>query len=164
MLFRRPRAHCIGSGEDADDGCPHSCGEMHWAGIIRQYARAAFEHRGKFEDARLARQVDHPRRWHKTVNQAFELRREFGFSLSPKQNRRSAKPSDCFGRHDRKLFDRPALRHPTRAGMNLHINLAYGENEHHVIESIFKGVGRALDVATGRDDRISSVRSSKGVL
>jgi imidazoleglycerol-phosphate dehydratase len=48
--------------------------------------------------------------------------------------------------------------------MNLHINVAYGENEHHIIESIFKGVGRALDVATAFDDRISSVRSSKGVL
>jgi len=52
----------------------------------------------------------------------------------------------------------------TRAGMNLHINVAYGENEHHVIESIFKGVGRALDLATAFDARITSVRSSKGVL
>jgi len=52
----------------------------------------------------------------------------------------------------------------TRAGMNLHINVAYGENEHHIIESIFKGVGRALDAATIMDARISSVRSSKGVL
>jgi imidazoleglycerol-phosphate dehydratase len=52
----------------------------------------------------------------------------------------------------------------TRAGMNLHINVAYGENEHHVIESIFKGVGRALDMATAFDGRITSVRSSKGVL
>jgi imidazoleglycerol-phosphate dehydratase len=52
----------------------------------------------------------------------------------------------------------------TRAGMNLHINVAYGENEHHVIESIFKGVGRALDSATTFDARITSVRSSKGVL
>ena len=52
----------------------------------------------------------------------------------------------------------------TRAGMNLHINVAYGENEHHIIESIFKGTGRALDVAATLDGRITSVRSSKGVL
>ena len=52
----------------------------------------------------------------------------------------------------------------TRAGMNLHINVAYGENEHHIIESIFKGVGRALDVAASFDERIKSVRSSKGIL
>lgn len=51
-----------------------------------------------------------------------------------------------------------------RAGMNLHINVSYGENEHHVIESIFKAFGRALDQATAFDERIKGVRSSKGVL
>jgi imidazoleglycerol-phosphate dehydratase len=50
------------------------------------------------------------------------------------------------------------------AGMNLHINVPYGENEHHVIESIFKAFGRALDEASTFDDRIAGVRSSKGVL
>ena len=48
------------------------------------------------------------------------------------------------------------------AGMNLHINLLYGENEHHIIESIFKATGRALDQAVTGDDRISDVRSTKG--
>lgn len=52
----------------------------------------------------------------------------------------------------------------TRAGMNLHINLSYGENEHHIIESIFKSFGRALDQATRADDRIQGVRSTKGIL
>ena len=52
----------------------------------------------------------------------------------------------------------------TRGGMNLHINLSYGENEHHIIESIFKATGRALDQATAFDERIVSVRSSKGAL
>ncbi len=51
-----------------------------------------------------------------------------------------------------------------RAGMNLHINVFYGENEHHVIESIFKAFGRALDQASAFDERIAGVRSSKGVL
>jgi imidazoleglycerol-phosphate dehydratase len=51
-----------------------------------------------------------------------------------------------------------------RAGMNLHINVLYGENEHHVIESIFKAFGRALDQASAFDERIAGVRSSKGVL
>ena len=52
----------------------------------------------------------------------------------------------------------------TRCGMNLHINVSYGENEHHILESIFKAVGRSLDEAVSLDARISSVRSSKGVL
>ena len=51
-----------------------------------------------------------------------------------------------------------------QAGMNLHINVPYGENEHHVIESIFKAFGRALDEASSFDERIAGVRSSKGIL
>jgi imidazoleglycerol-phosphate dehydratase len=48
--------------------------------------------------------------------------------------------------------------------MNLHINVWYGDNQHHVIESIFKSAGRALNQATGLDPRISGVRSTKGEL
>jgi imidazoleglycerol-phosphate dehydratase len=48
--------------------------------------------------------------------------------------------------------------------MNLHINVAYGENEHHVIESVFKSVGRALSEAVNLDERVDGVRSSKGAL
>jgi imidazoleglycerol-phosphate dehydratase len=51
-----------------------------------------------------------------------------------------------------------------RAGMNLHINVAYGENDHHIIESIFKAFGRSLDQASSFDGRIAGVRSSKGSL
>ena len=51
-----------------------------------------------------------------------------------------------------------------RAGMNLHINVAYGDNDHHVVESIFKAFGRALDQAASIDGRITGVRSSKGAL
>ncbi len=51
-----------------------------------------------------------------------------------------------------------------RSGMNLHVNVAYGENEHHIIESIFKATGRALDQAVSFDGRIIGVRSSKGIL
>lgn len=46
--------------------------------------------------------------------------------------------------------------------MNLHIDVPYGENEHHIIEAIFKSMGRAMDLATSFDKRISGVRSSKG--
>ena len=52
----------------------------------------------------------------------------------------------------------------TRAGLNLHINVSYGENEHHIIESMFKALGRALDEASALDERIKDVRSSKGTL
>ena len=51
-----------------------------------------------------------------------------------------------------------------RCGMNLHINVSYGENEHHILEAIFKALARALDQASGFDERISGVRSTKGAL
>lgn len=49
-------------------------------------------------------------------------------------------------------------------GMNLHINVLYGDNEHHIIESIFKATARALDQATSTDKRIADVQSTKGKL
>ena len=49
-------------------------------------------------------------------------------------------------------------------GMNLHINVFYGGNDHHILESIFKALGRALDQATSFDKRIKSVLSTKGAL
>jgi imidazoleglycerol-phosphate dehydratase len=52
----------------------------------------------------------------------------------------------------------------SRGGLNLHINVSYGENEHHIIESIFKAFGRALDQAVSFDGRIKNIRSSKGTL
>lgn len=50
------------------------------------------------------------------------------------------------------------------AGMNLHIKMIHGENNHHMIEAIFKAFGRALDEATLKDPRIQGVLSTKGSL
>lgn len=49
-------------------------------------------------------------------------------------------------------------------GLNLHINVMYGENVHHIIEACFKAVARAMDVATQLDTRVEGVMSTKGVL
>jgi imidazoleglycerol-phosphate dehydratase len=48
--------------------------------------------------------------------------------------------------------------------MNLHINVLYGENEHHIIEAVFKSLGRAMDQACMIEPRVKQIRSSKGVL
>lgn len=47
---------------------------------------------------------------------------------------------------------------------NLHIELKYGDNLHHMIEAIFKSVGRALDKASKLDSRSNEVPSTKGML
>jgi imidazoleglycerol-phosphate dehydratase len=51
------------------------------------------------------------------------------------------------------------------AGCNLHINLEYGEEPHHIAESIFKSFARALDSATQIDPRLGdSIPTTKGTL
>jgi len=50
------------------------------------------------------------------------------------------------------------------ARITLHINLLYGRNSHHMVEAVFKGVGRALREAVSIDERTSQVPSTKGVL
>lgn len=49
-------------------------------------------------------------------------------------------------------------------GMNLHIKMLEGGNNHHMIEGIFKAFAKALDQATITDDRITDVLSTKGTL
>ena len=51
-----------------------------------------------------------------------------------------------------------------KGGLNLHINVNYGENDNHVMEAIFKALGRSLDQAVSFDSRLTDVRSSKGIL
>lgn len=48
--------------------------------------------------------------------------------------------------------------------MNLHVDCVRGRNPHHMIEAMFKGLGRALDVATQYDPRVKGVLSTKGAL
>ena len=50
----------------------------------------------------------------------------------------------------------------TRGGMNIHINVDYGEDPHHIIEAVFKSMGRALSQAAGVDARIKGARTTKG--
>lgn len=49
-------------------------------------------------------------------------------------------------------------------GLNLHINVMYGDNVHHIVEACFKAFARALDAATQLDPRIEGVLSTKGKL
>ncbi len=52
----------------------------------------------------------------------------------------------------------------SQGGLNLHVNVHYGRNSHHIMEAIFKGLAKALDQATTIDDRVSGVLSTKGSL
>ena len=47
-------------------------------------------------------------------------------------------------------------------GANLHVEILYGRDAHHMSESIFKGLARALDAAMQPDPRVVGIPSSKG--
>jgi imidazoleglycerol-phosphate dehydratase len=49
-------------------------------------------------------------------------------------------------------------------GLTLHVNLLYGRNSHHMVEAVFKGLGRALRGALSFDPRSSQTPSTKGIL
>lgn len=48
--------------------------------------------------------------------------------------------------------------------MNLHIEILYGKNSHHMAEAMFKSAGRALSLAAARNPAVKGVPSTKGVL
>jgi len=47
---------------------------------------------------------------------------------------------------------------------NLHIEVFYGRNQHHIIEAVFKSAARALSQAVRVDERITGVMSTKGTI
>lgn len=47
---------------------------------------------------------------------------------------------------------------------NLHIEVLYGRNQHHILEAVFKATTRALSQAVRLDERIQGVMSTKGTM
>ena len=73
-------------------------------------------------------------------------------------------PKTQVGNFDLELVEEFLTAFCNHGGINLHVNLAYGDNLHHIVEAVFKALARALDEATGFDPRIEGVLSSKGSL
>ena len=69
------------------------------------------------------------------------------------------------GEMDTELFKEWFQAFSQSAGITLHIENIYGDNSHHIIESCFKGLARALRIALEKDVRASdSLPSTKGIL
>ncbi len=72
---------------------------------------------------------------------------------------------DKVGDMDTELFKEFFQALATRGGMCLHVETLYGENQHHIAESCFKAVARALRMAVARDPRLAGApASTKGAL
>ncbi len=68
------------------------------------------------------------------------------------------------GNFDAELIEEFLEALSANAGLNLHVNVPYGSNAHHIAEAIFKGLAKALAAAFQTDTRIQGVPSTKGVL
>ena len=73
-------------------------------------------------------------------------------------------PSSKVGEFDIELTKEFFQSFANNIKANLHIELKYGGNNHHIIESIFKSVAKSLDLATLIDPMSSSIPSTKGNL
>ncbi len=73
-------------------------------------------------------------------------------------------PSPKVGTFDTELVPEFLDKLAIEARMNLHVDIRYGSNTHHMIESTFKALGRALDEATRQNPRIQGILSTKGTL
>ena len=73
-------------------------------------------------------------------------------------------PKAQIGNFDLELVEEFFTAFCNHAGANVHVNLAYGDNLHHIVEAVFKAFARALDEATQLDPRVEGVLSSKGTL
>lgn len=72
--------------------------------------------------------------------------------------------SDSVGYFDTQMVKEFFYAVSYSAGMNLHIRKISGENDHHVIEGMFKAFAKALDEAAIKDSRIKTILSTKGSL
>ena len=77
---------------------------------------------------------------------------------------RAAFPSQTVGTFPVELVHEFLWKFALEARITLHVIVHYGRNTHHMIEAVFKALGRALDEAASRDPRVRGVPSTKGVL
>ena len=68
------------------------------------------------------------------------------------------------GNFDTELVEEFLRAFAFNAGITLHAKILHGKNSHHKIEAICKALGHALQIAVEKNEKISGVPSTKGVL
>lgn len=77
---------------------------------------------------------------------------------------RGSFPSERVGAFDTELVHEFLWKLALEARINLHVIIHYGMNTHHMIEAVFKALGRALNEASTIDPNIKGIPSTKGKL
>jgi imidazoleglycerol-phosphate dehydratase len=72
--------------------------------------------------------------------------------------------NDRIGSFDASLTEDFLYAFSQNAGIDLHVELVYGKNPHHVVEAIFKGLARSLKAAVELDPRMKGLPTVKGAL
>jgi len=73
-------------------------------------------------------------------------------------------PKERVGEFDVDLFREFFQAVANHGHVTLHIDTIRGNNNHHIIETVFKAFGRALRMAAARDERVTGIPSTKGAL
>ncbi len=73
-------------------------------------------------------------------------------------------PAERVGEFDTELLEEFLRAFVQEARVTLHVKLIHGKNSHHILEAVFKALGKSLDQALTRDSRIQGVPSTKGKL
>lgn len=74
-------------------------------------------------------------------------------------------PTEKVGTFDTELVQEFLQAFASRAGLTLHVRQLSGSNSHHIIEGVFKALGRALSAAVAVDERAKDeIPSTKGML
>ncbi|MEB3103164.1 imidazoleglycerol-phosphate dehydratase HisB [Ferviditalea candida] len=85
-------------------------------------------------------------------------------SNRPHLEYRAEFPSAQVGSFSTEMVHEFLWKFALEARITLHVIVHYGRNTHHMIEAVFKALGRALDEASSIDPRVQGVPSTKGVL
>ncbi len=86
------------------------------------------------------------------------------FSGRPYLEYRAPKGVEAIGGFSFQLVEEFLRAFCVHAGCNLHIEILYGRDAHHMAEAVFKGLARAVDAACQVDPRVEGVPSTKGSL
>ncbi|HRU04764.1 MAG TPA: imidazoleglycerol-phosphate dehydratase HisB [Candidatus Brocadiia bacterium] len=73
-------------------------------------------------------------------------------------------PSPKVGDFDSELVEEFFRAVASNGGMNIHVNVPYGGNTHHISEAVFKAFARAFEQAARVHPRVKGVPSTKGVI
>jgi imidazoleglycerol-phosphate dehydratase len=86
------------------------------------------------------------------------------FSGRPYLEYRAPKAVEAIGAFSFQLVEEFLRAFAVHGGMNLHVEILYGRDAHHMAESVYKGLAKAVDQACQVDARVTGVPSTKGSL